>query len=76
MAYLGYNGINPVYLKTDTDNKVVHSSITSVELFRIIPLPQDAFYNFEEGYVCFEKIYIGKRKKIHFKGYKFLEIHK
>lgn len=64
VAYMGYRGIDPVYLKTDADNKVVHSSITPAELFRINPLSADAFYNFEAGYVCFEKFYIGEREKI------------
>lgn len=64
VAYMGYRGINPVYLKTDADNKVVHTSITPTELFRINPLSPDAFYNFEAGYVCFEKFYIGEREKI------------
>ena len=61
---MGYKGIKPVYLKTDAENNVVHSSITSSELFKIDPLAQNAFYNFEAGYVGFEKFYIGEREKI------------
>ena len=49
VAYMGYKGIKPVYLKTDAENNVVHSSITSSELFKIDPLAQNAFYNFEAG---------------------------
>lgn len=64
VAYMGYKGIKPVYLKTDTKNHVLHSSIASSELFRIDPLCQNAFYNFEAGYVGFEKFYIGEREKI------------
>lgn len=64
VAYMGYKGIKPVYLKTDAENNVVHSSITSSELFKIDPLAQNAFYNFEAGYVGFEKFYIGEREKI------------
>lgn len=64
VAYMGYKGIKPVYLKTDIENNVIHTSITATELFKIDPLSQNAFYNFEAGYVGFEKFYIGEREKI------------
>lgn len=64
VAYMGYKGIEPVYLKTDLENKVVHSSISASELYRIDPLAQNAFYNFEAGYIGFEKFYTGDREKI------------
>lgn len=64
VAYMGYKGVEPVYLKTDSGNKVVHSSITSSELFKIDPLAPNAFYNFEAGYAGFEKFYIGDRETI------------
>lgn len=61
---MSYKGIEPVYLKTDTDNEVVHSFISPTDLFKIAPLASNAFYNFEAGYVCFEKLDIGEREKI------------
>lgn len=64
VAYMSYKGIDPVYLKTNADNKVIHSSITATELLKINPLASNAFYNFEAGYVGFEKFYIGEREKI------------
>ena len=64
VAYMSYKGIDPVYLKTDADNKVVHTSITPSDLFRINPMAPNAFYNFEAGYVGFEKFYTGEREKI------------
>ena len=64
IAYMEYKGIAPVYLKTDEQNNVVHTSITSSELLRIDPLAPNAFYNFEAGYASFEKFYIGDREKI------------
>lgn len=64
VAYMSYKGIDSVYLKTNADNKVIHSSITATELLKINPLAPNAFYNFEAGYVGFEKFYIGEREKI------------
>lgn len=64
VAYMGHKGIQPVYLVTDKENNVRHSSIPAKELFRIDPLADNAFYNFEAGYAGFEKFYIGDREKI------------
>lgn len=64
VAYMSYRGIRPVYLRTDSDNKIIHDSISGEELYGIDPLLENAYYNFEAGYSAFEKFYIGDREKI------------
>lgn len=64
VAYMSSKGIKPVYLKTDEDNALYHDYISGAELFRIDPLSDNAFYNFEAGYSAYEKFYTGDREKI------------
>lgn len=64
VAYMSYKGIKPVYLCTDKDNNVVHSYISGEELFRINPLAENAFYNFEASFPAYDKFYTGEREKI------------
>lgn len=64
VAYMSYKGISPIYLCTDSDNKVVHKQISGSELFRIDPLSHNAFYNFEASFPAYDKFYTGDREKI------------
>lgn len=64
VAYMYSRGLPLIYLKTDTKNNVVHSTMSATELFRIDPLATEAFYNYEAGYPTFEKYYLGEREKI------------
>lgn len=64
VAYMGEKGINPIYLITDENNTVIHSEITSSELFRIDPLAPNAYYKFESGYDRFKEFYTGNEEKI------------
>ena len=64
VAYMYYKGIKPVYIKTDQANRIVHTTIESVELFGIDPLSDDAYYNYEAGFSPYEMYYQGEREKI------------
>lgn len=64
VAYMSCKGVKPVYLFVDESNNLVHGKISGAELFRIDPLSEDAFYNFESGFSAFEKYYTGDREKI------------
>ena len=54
VAYMYHKGIDPVYIKTNESNEIVHSYIRSNDLFGIDPLSDDAFYNFEAGFAPYE----------------------
>lgn len=64
VAYMSYKGIKPVYLKTDVNNNVIHDYISGSELYRIDPLAEDAFYNFEVSFPAYDKFYTGERESI------------
>lgn len=64
VAYMSFKGIAPVYLKTDSNNNVIHDSITGTELYRIDPLAKNAFYHFEMGFPAYSKFYTGDMEKI------------
>ncbi|MBQ9638428.1 MAG: HindVP family restriction endonuclease [Bacteroidales bacterium] len=64
VAYMYSKGIAPIYIKTTKDNKIVHSSIGSAELFGIDPLGDNAYYNYEAGFAPYEKFYQGEREHI------------
>ena len=64
VAYMSSKNIKLVYLKTDKNNNLYHDYISGTELFKIDPLSEQAFYNFEAGYSSYEKFYTGDREKI------------
>ncbi|MBR2234450.1 MAG: HindVP family restriction endonuclease [Prevotella sp.] len=64
IAYMYSKGINPVYIKTDKQNNIVHTTIDSISLLGIDPLSDDAYYNYEAGYAPYEMYYQGEREKI------------
>lgn len=55
--------IKPVYLRVDEDNKLRHTYISGKDLYKIDPLSEEAYYNFEAGFSTFEKYYTGNREK-------------
>jgi hypothetical protein len=61
---MSYKGIKPVYLCTDKQNSIIHRYISAEELFRINPLSENAFYNFEASFPAYDKFYTGEREKI------------
>ena len=63
-AYMSSKQTKPVYLCVDNDNELQHKYISGTDLFRIDPLSEDAFYNFESGFSAFEKYYSGPRETI------------
>lgn len=64
VAYMSYKGISPIYLCTDSNNNVVHKKISGSKLYRIDPLSNNAFYNFEASFPAYDKFYTGEREKI------------
>lgn len=66
VAYMYSKGLNPVYIKTNKHNEIVHEEIDGAELFGIDPLSEEAYYNFEAGFVDYEIFYQGEREKIDF----------
>lgn len=64
VAYMFSKNISPVYIKTDKDGKLCKDYISGEDIFRINPLSDNAYYNFEAGFSSFEKFYTGNREKI------------
>lgn len=64
VAYMYSKGEKPVYIKTDKDNNIFHTTIESNELFGIDPLSDEAYYNYEAGFAPYEMFYQGEREKI------------
>lgn len=63
VAYMFSKGISSVYLKS-INGEIEHSSISGMELFKINPLSEDAFFNYEAGFSSFDQFYEGDREKI------------
>ncbi|MEJ7661457.1 MAG: HindVP family restriction endonuclease [Hymenobacter sp.] len=59
VAYMGMQGLNPVYLKLGTDLKVYHSHITTTQLYGMDPLSPDIFYAFESPYTPYQPLISG-----------------
>ena len=64
VAYMYSKGLNPIYIKTNKHNEIVHEEINGAELLGIDPLCDEAYYNFEAGFTPYEKFYQGEREKI------------
>lgn len=63
-AYMGYKGIKLVFIKTDSENNIIHDYISCSDLYHIDPLADNAFYLFESGIPAYDKFYTGDREKI------------
>lgn len=61
---MSHRGIDSVYICTDKDNNVIHHYISGSELFKINPLSESAFYNFEASFPTYDKFYTGEREKV------------
>lgn len=64
MAYMSYKKVNPVYIKVDKKNNILHDFITPTDALGVDPLSDDAYYNYEAGFSPFEVFYSGQREKI------------
>ncbi|MBR1505769.1 MAG: HindVP family restriction endonuclease [Prevotella sp.] len=64
VAYMYSKGIKPIYIKTNSANEIIHTTIESDELLGINPLSDDAYYNYEAGFAPYEMFYQGEREKI------------
>lgn len=63
VTYMSYKKVDPVYLKTE-NSTIIHSFISGKDLFRIDPLSECAYFNYEAGFSSFDKFYVGDREKI------------
>lgn len=64
VAYMYSKDIKPIYIKTSKENKIIHGTIDSNDLFGIDPLSDNAYYNYEAGFPPYEKFYQGEREHI------------
>lgn len=64
VAYMYSKDVKPVYIKTDKQNNIFHTTIESNELLGVDPLSDEAYYNYEAGFAPYEKFYQGEREKI------------
>ncbi|HBC28380.1 MAG TPA: HindVP family restriction endonuclease [Prevotellaceae bacterium] len=63
VAYMWHKGTAPIYICTNKQNKVIHKSITSIQLLGIDPLSDDAYYDYEAGYYPYEQYYTAAKKE-------------
>ncbi len=63
VAYMGSKNIDPVFICTDKNNKIVHKYISSSKLFGIDPLSDEAYYDYEAGYYTYEQYYTADKKE-------------
>jgi hypothetical protein len=61
---MSHKGVKPAYIRTDKDNKVVYDYIDGADLYKIDPMAEGAFYNFEASFPAYDKFYTGEREKI------------
>ncbi len=64
VAYMSSKNIQPVYICTDSANRICHKYIDSTKLLGIDPNSDEVYYNYEAGFPPFEKYYQGEREKI------------
>ena len=63
IAYMGDKGIEPIYIRTNRQNQIRHTSIAPGKLFGVDPLSDDAYYDFEAGYYPYEQYYTASKKE-------------
>ncbi|MDE5850480.1 MAG: HindVP family restriction endonuclease [Muribaculaceae bacterium] len=63
VAYMYSKGLDIIYLMDSTEG-ITHSSLSGKDLFRIDPLSDFAFFNYEAGFSSFDQFYEGDREKI------------
>lgn len=64
VAYMYSKSVMPIYIKTNKNNQITHTEVSSKELFGIDPLSNEAYYNYEAGFAPYEKFYQGEREHI------------
>ena len=58
-AYMEQQGLNNIYLKLDSNLKVVHDNISTSDLYGIKPNSDNLFYSFESPYLPYQQLLIG-----------------
>lgn len=63
-VFMETQGFGSVYLKLDSNLKVIHDSISTSELFGINPMSDELFYSFESPYLPYQQFLIGSFPRI------------
>ena len=63
VAYMSSKGVEPVFICTDKNNAIVHTSISAAKLLGIDPLSDNAYYDYEAGYYPYERYYTADTKE-------------
>ncbi len=58
-SYIHSRNLENIYLKLDSNLKVIHSTISTVELYGINPLSDNLFYAFETQFTPYQQYLIG-----------------
>jgi hypothetical protein len=58
-SYIYSRNLENIYLKLDSNLKVIHSAISTIELYRVNPLSNNLFYAFETQFTPYQQYLIG-----------------
>jgi HindVP restriction endonuclease len=58
-CYMASKSLMPVYLRLDSSSKIVHTKITTSELFGLEPFSTDLYFSFESDYTPYRTIATG-----------------
>jgi len=62
--YLAHKKIENVYLILDKELKVIHSKISTKDLYGISPVSNDLFFSFESPYTPYQQLVIGSLPRV------------
>jgi HindVP restriction endonuclease len=63
-CYMHHQNIEPIYLQLDENLRVLHSNISTTQLFGIEPTNKDLFFAFESDYVPYQQLIVGNIPRI------------
>lgn len=63
-CYMHSQSIEPVYLYLNDSLKVLHSTISTTQLFVMEPTDEDLFFAFESDYVPYQQLVVGNIPRI------------
>lgn len=63
-CYMHSKSLKPVYLELDNQLKLLHSDISTAQLFGIEPTNKDLFFAFESDYVPYQQLVVGNIPRI------------
>ncbi len=63
VAYMGAKRMEPIYICTNEQNVIRHTTISATELLGVDPLSEEAYYDYEAGYYPYEQYYTAAKKE-------------